>query len=132
MQCILTAIYCTAMFLNICIGPLPTSRRLQGFAVFMATVSASILKWNYSIDIAPIQIVNAFLDFEERIMSDLPTLRLAVTGRAIKVFLYLLEISLFTYPIFVFLLLRFLPCTPPFILSMFATCGRTLMEETRH
>lgn len=67
-QCLLTAIYCTAMILNIFIGPLTISGRLQGLAILISSLFAAIPRWNYSIDIAPIQTINAFLDFEEKIM----------------------------------------------------------------
>ncbi|OXA46953.1 hypothetical protein Fcan01_18363 [Folsomia candida] len=68
LQCVLTVIYAMAMFLHICIGQLTVSGRLQGVAMLLGYVMASIVKWNYSIDIAPIQVVNAFLDFEARIV----------------------------------------------------------------
>ncbi|OXA38333.1 hypothetical protein Fcan01_26814 [Folsomia candida] len=44
--------------------------------------------------------------------------------KALKTFVYLVELGGFLYPILVSLLLRFIPCTPPFILSMFTNCGR--------
>ncbi|OXA36736.1 hypothetical protein Fcan01_28491 [Folsomia candida] len=39
------------------------------------------------------------------------------------------EVGTFVFQIVLFLLLRFLPCTPPFILSMLADCGRSDAER---
>ncbi|OXA43310.1 hypothetical protein Fcan01_22039 [Folsomia candida] len=132
LQCVLTAIYCTAMFLNICFGPLTMSGRLQGFAMLLASLAAGIPRWNYSIDIAPIQIINAILDFEETIMDSLPKIPISRGTKAVKIFLFLVEVGVFSYPILVFLLLRFLPCTPPFILSMLAACERSPAMSLRY
>ncbi|OXA40852.1 hypothetical protein Fcan01_24377, partial [Folsomia candida] len=123
LQCALSAMYCTAMFANICFGPLTTSGRLQGFAIFLTCLAGTIARWNYSIDISPVQIINAFLDFEARITESLPKMPISLGTKAIKTFIYLVELGVFLYSIFVFTLLRFLPCTPPFILSMFENCG---------
>lgn len=68
LQCILTAVHCTALFLNICFGPLTKAERLQGLSIMICSLAAAIPSWNYSIDIAPIQIINAFLDFDARII----------------------------------------------------------------
>lgn len=68
LQCVLSVAYCTSMFLNITIGPLTTSGRLQGLGLFIATLASTISRWNYSIDIGPVQIINAFLDFEAGII----------------------------------------------------------------
>ncbi|OXA49645.1 hypothetical protein Fcan01_15391 [Folsomia candida] len=45
--------------------------------------------------------------------------------KAMKALICMVEPGLFSYAILLFLLLRFLPCMPPFILSMFETCGAT-------
>lgn len=68
LQCVLSVIYCVAMFLNISLGPLTTSGRLQGFGLFIACLGATMSRWNYSIDIGPMQIINAFLDFEAKVI----------------------------------------------------------------
>ncbi|OXA49640.1 hypothetical protein Fcan01_15394 [Folsomia candida] len=105
-------------------GPLTTSKRLQGFGLFIVCLVASVTKWNYSTDIAPIQIINAFLDFEERIVGSLPKIPGTMTTKAMKVIICLIEIGIFLYPLLIFLLLRFIPCTPPFILSTLQNCGQ--------
>ncbi|OXA38326.1 hypothetical protein Fcan01_26813 [Folsomia candida] len=53
-------------------------------------------------------------------------------AKAIKIFIYLVEVVAFVYPILLFLLLRFVPCKPPFILSMVATCRRVEAVWIRH
>ncbi|OXA42419.1 hypothetical protein Fcan01_22871 [Folsomia candida] len=60
---------------------------------------------------------------------DLPRLPLAMKTKAVKTFIYLLEVAIFLYPILVFLLLQFIPRTPPFILSMFQRFGPSGGEE---
>lgn len=54
--------------------------------------------------------------------TDRPNLPLTGGTRAMKTFIYFIELGTFAYPILIFLLLRFLPCTPPFLLSIVATC----------
>lgn len=68
LQGVLSVIYCAAMFLNISFGPLTLSKKLQGLVLFVACITASIARWNWTIDVGPIQIINTFLDFEEKIL----------------------------------------------------------------
>ncbi|OXA54007.1 hypothetical protein Fcan01_11608 [Folsomia candida] len=137
LQCVLAVMYCSAMFISI--GPLTMSGRLQGFALFILSLAGSISRWNYSIDIDPIQIINAFLDFEavvrvnQRFMRhfvrclgfvkifdlkfekagnfyqavglvDLPKIPISMETKALKIFVYLVESGVFSYPSLVFLL----------------------------
>ncbi|OXA48094.1 hypothetical protein Fcan01_17345 [Folsomia candida] len=67
-QCILSVLYVTAIFLNICVGPLTTKARFQGFALFLVYLLGSIMNWNYSMDMTLIQVIHTFLDFEKYIM----------------------------------------------------------------
>ncbi|OXA41533.1 Zinc finger and SCAN domain-containing protein 10, partial [Folsomia candida] len=62
------------------------------------------------------------------IIPDLPRIAVSLRTKAIKMFLVWLEVSAFLFQIIVFLLVQFLPCTPPFILSMLADCGRSDAE----
>ncbi|OXA49433.1 hypothetical protein Fcan01_15409 [Folsomia candida] len=124
-----SVVYCTAMFLNISTNShLTTSGRLQGFAPFILCLAASIARWNYSIDIGPIQVINTFLDFE----AGRPKMTISMETKALKTFVCLVEIGVFSYPILAFLLLQFIPCTPPFILSMFATSCRVEAMTLRY
>ncbi|OXA41330.1 hypothetical protein Fcan01_24061, partial [Folsomia candida] len=90
-QWVLTVAYLSAMFLNVCIGPLTMTERLQGLTIFLAFLAASIPRGNYSPNIAPIQIVNTFLDFEGGIMSELPELPPSLVAKAKKAFVCLVE-----------------------------------------
>lgn len=69
LQCILSVVYCTAQFTNLCIGPLTKMEKLQGFGFFMTYFVATMIRWNYHLDNGPGQIINTFLDFEESIAS---------------------------------------------------------------
>lgn len=69
LQCALSAMYCTSLCLNLCFGPLTTLQKLQGLVFFIAYLTASIIRWNYSLDNDPIQLIHAFLDFEATIVS---------------------------------------------------------------
>ncbi|OXA42400.1 hypothetical protein Fcan01_22900 [Folsomia candida] len=111
------------MLLNIFYGPLTLPKRLQGLVLLVTCITASITRWNWSIDVGPIQVINAFLKFEERIIKNLPFMPISMGTRTMKIFIFLIQIFEFVYAILLWILLRFLPCTPPFILSMFENCG---------
>ncbi|OXA49068.1 hypothetical protein Fcan01_16642 [Folsomia candida] len=87
------------MFLNICIGPLTTSKKLQGLALLISPLGCLITRWNYSIDVAPIQIINTFLDFEARIIDNLPKIPQSMVTKTMKTIIYLMELGIFAYPI---------------------------------
>lgn len=69
LQCILSVLYCTLFGLNLCFGPLTKIEKFQGFGFFMCYLLASITRWNYELDNGPSQLINAFLDCEETIMT---------------------------------------------------------------
>ncbi|OXA61641.1 hypothetical protein Fcan01_00721 [Folsomia candida] len=114
--------YCTSLCLNLCFGPLTTLQKLQGLVFFIAYLTASIIRWNYSLDNDPIQLIHAFLDFEATIVSGLPHVPRSLGVKAVRWFTQACELGAVILPIFVFLLLRVIPCTPPFVLSMLPGC----------
>ncbi|OXA49641.1 hypothetical protein Fcan01_15395 [Folsomia candida] len=61
--------------------------------------------------------------FGARVLTGLPKIPISMGTKAVKAFIILMEIGVVAYPVLIFLLLRFLPCTPPFILSMLELCG---------
>ncbi len=69
LQCALSVCYAMVMFANLCFGPLTMTGRMQGIGFFIVYFAATLMQWNYSLDIAPIQIINSFLNFEEEIIS---------------------------------------------------------------
>lgn len=68
-QGILSVLYTTALFLNVCRGQLSVAENFQGGIFFMVYLLGAVGKWNYSLDIAPIQIINAILDFERDVLT---------------------------------------------------------------
>ncbi|OXA40940.1 hypothetical protein Fcan01_24307, partial [Folsomia candida] len=121
-QCVLSVLYAGGMLANLCFGPLTTTGRMQGVGFFIVYFAATLMQWNYCVDIGPIQLINSVLDFERGRMSTTKPVRLSLGAKAMKIFIQIVEVSILLYPVLQFFLLRFLPCTPPFILSMFPGC----------
>lgn len=69
-QCIISLVYkyTVAMFLNLCIGPLTVPKKFQGVSFFLIYVLLLFFKWNYHLDIAPIQVVNSCVKFEKKLV----------------------------------------------------------------
>lgn len=63
-QCILTLLYVAAMFAHLCFGPLTVQRKFQGFSFFGVYVMLLNNKWNFRLDIAPVQVLNSCVKFE--------------------------------------------------------------------
>lgn len=68
LQCFLSVLYISALFLNLCFGRLTTTEKFQGLTFFMVYFAATWIKFNYSLDMAAIEVIHAFLDFEECIV----------------------------------------------------------------
>ncbi|OXA39604.1 hypothetical protein Fcan01_25764 [Folsomia candida] len=122
-QCVLSVMYIAALFLNLCFGPLTTTAKFQGFTFFMVYFVASWMKFNYSLDMAGTQVIHTFLDFEKYILKDTPTFELSLGAKIMKLFIQVAEISGFSFVILQLILLQCVPCTAPFIFSMFPNCG---------
>lgn len=67
-QCLIMLLYVVAMFLNLCVGPLTVQRKFQGFSFFAIYVILLLGKWNYELDIAPIQVINSCMQFETELV----------------------------------------------------------------
>lgn len=65
LQCILSALYCLAMFVNLCFGWLTLTAKFQGSVFFLLYLFATIARWDYSLNTDVIQVINTFLKFEE-------------------------------------------------------------------
>ncbi|OXA64115.1 hypothetical protein Fcan01_00282 [Folsomia candida] len=122
LQSVLSVVYTGAMLANICFGWLTLTERLQGFVFFSLYFFCSIQKWNWNLDIAGIQVINAFLDYEDELLADNAPPPLSLGAKMMRIFIPAGEISLPTVALLQFLLLRYVPCTPPFILSMQPNC----------
>lgn len=68
-QGILSVLYTIALFLNVCIGQRSVAQTFQGAVFFVVYLLCVVGKWNYSLDVAPIQIINAILDFERNVIT---------------------------------------------------------------
>lgn len=122
MQCLLSVGFYTAIGLNICFGPLTEFEKFLGFCFFMAYLVTSTIRWNYSLDNGPSQIIHAFLDVEATLMTNLPHLPASLETKAVQLYIKLCDVCIPAFPVLVFILLRVVPCTPPFIASMFPGC----------
>lgn len=68
LQCVLHVLYGIAMVVNLAFGNLTLHGRLQGVGLFMMYLSVIIIRWNYFLDKAGIQVVNSFIEFERVIL----------------------------------------------------------------
>ncbi|OXA43101.1 hypothetical protein Fcan01_22054 [Folsomia candida] len=85
-------------------------------------ILVTAMRWNYSLDPSPGQIINAFINFEKQILRGHPSPPTSLVTKFMRVVIPLAIISLSIVPVFQLLLLLFVPCTPPFLLSMRANC----------
>ncbi|OXA64469.1 hypothetical protein Fcan01_00363 [Folsomia candida] len=122
LQSVLSVVYVGAMLANICFGWLTLTERLQGFVFFSLYFFCSIQKWNWNLDIAGIQVINSFLDYEDELLADNAPPPLSLGAKMMRIFIPAGEISLSAVALLQFLLLRYAPCTPPFIMSMQPNC----------
>ncbi|OXA64260.1 hypothetical protein Fcan01_00206 [Folsomia candida] len=122
--CVLPTFYCFAMFLLLAFGGLSTTEKFQASAFFMLNLLACIVRWSNVIGNDAIQIINSFLAVEhstvKSVSENFGTTRLA---KAMKYFIGLIEISLPVISLLQMALFLFVPCTPPFIVSMSEECG---------
>ncbi|OXA64264.1 hypothetical protein Fcan01_00208 [Folsomia candida] len=122
-QCILATFYCFAMFLLLAFGGFPTTEKFQASVFFMLNLLACIVRWSNVIGNDAVQIINSFLAFEhstvKAVSENFGTTRLA---KAMKYFIWLIEISLPVISLLQMALFLFAPCTTPFIVSMSVEC----------
>ncbi|OXA61760.1 hypothetical protein Fcan01_00411 [Folsomia candida] len=111
-----------ALFSNICFGWLTLTERFQGFVFFSLYFFCCMQRWNWNLDIAGIQVINSFLDYEDELLADNPPPPLSLGAKMMRIFIPTAEISLPVIALLQFLLLRYAPCTPPFIMSMQPKC----------
>lgn len=62
LKCILPILYTLTLAINLIFGSFSTVQRLQGAVFLMLCVLTSTAGWNCGV--APVQVVNTFLDFE--------------------------------------------------------------------
>ncbi|OXA38431.1 hypothetical protein Fcan01_26876 [Folsomia candida] len=126
-QSVLSVSYCFALFLNLCFGPIGTRDKLQGTVFLLLILVATVARWNQGLrNNGAIQAINSFLHFEDWMFRDLSShhdVPPSLVAKATKAFLWLVEISVPLVGLFHFVLLLIVPCTPPFILSMSASCS---------
>ncbi|OXA62679.1 hypothetical protein Fcan01_00957 [Folsomia candida] len=126
LQCLLSVLYCSAMFLNLVIGPSTLIEKLKGVIFFLMYFNTTIARWNYSLDPTPIQVINSFLKYEATTLRgaqrSMPPSRSAL---AMTLYMRIVEISIIFIPGMLILILSYQPCLPPFILSMSRSCEST-------
>lgn len=68
LQCLLTLLYCTVMLLHLIYSPFTWPKRFQGSIFFIMNFILLCSRWNYGLDIAPIQVINSFVTFETTVL----------------------------------------------------------------
>ncbi|OXA39735.1 hypothetical protein Fcan01_25593, partial [Folsomia candida] len=122
-QCLLALLYCTALFTNLCLGPLTILQKLQGFPFFALYMGEVVLWWNLDLDPTYMQIINSILSLEQRsYLREVGPTPCSTRTKRMEQFIEVLAITGFLVPILQFLLLQNRPCTPPYIMSMFSEC----------
>lgn len=66
--CLLTLFYVATIFVNLAFSKLHVSLKIHGFVYFTTYCITLVGLWNFDLDIAPMQVVNSFMDFEEKIL----------------------------------------------------------------
>ncbi|OXA61761.1 hypothetical protein Fcan01_00410 [Folsomia candida] len=126
LQCVLSVVYTGAMLANICFGWLTLTERFQGFVFFSLYFFCCMQRWNWNLDITGIQVINSFLDYEDELLADNLPPPLSFGGKMMRIFIPAAEMSILVIAVLQFLLLTYVPCTPPFILSMQPKCTKTM------
>ncbi|OXA41510.1 hypothetical protein Fcan01_23664 [Folsomia candida] len=121
-QRVLSILYFTSMFLNICLGATSLVERFQGLNFLALYFMCVVTRWDVKLGNSDLQIINTFLDFEANVMKDLSNLGLSLVLRLIKLLVAICELSLLCLPILQFVLLLYAPCMSPFTLSMLPNC----------
>lgn len=112
------------MSYNLCFNSYAMTDTLVGFMFWIIYVAASIMPWNYGLNNAQIQVLNAFLELEsnggknQTIIKASSNLVPPTFVKFMKVLVCMIEFSALLLPILQMVLLTNRPCTPPFILSM--------------
>ncbi|OXA47973.1 hypothetical protein Fcan01_17292 [Folsomia candida] len=144
LQCVLSVAYTAAQFANVFFGELSLTGSFQGAAFLPLYAMATVVRWNYSGDKEPIQVVNSFLSFEKKILraklvimwstilklatnvSDLPDpSKSNMFCKLMRFFIPFAAGAFVVTIVLKFILLTFAPCTPPFLLSIVEDCGKT-------
>ncbi|OXA53697.1 hypothetical protein Fcan01_11324 [Folsomia candida] len=122
-QCCISILYSFAMFAYLLFGRLTRTEKFQGAVFFMLSLLASITRWTNIVDNDTIQVINTFLEFEKTAIIDSGrTFVISRTMKPMKFFILVVQFSLPVISILQMLLLIFIPCTPPFLMSMFPRC----------
>ncbi|OXA43292.1 hypothetical protein Fcan01_22065 [Folsomia candida] len=122
LQSIFSLLYTIATFLCVCFGRLTLTEKFQGSVFLILDILLTATRWNYSLDPSPGQIVNVFINFEKEILKGHPNPPTSLGTELMRIVVPLATISLTAVPVLELLLLLFVPCTPPFLLSMFPNC----------
>lgn len=69
LECILSLIYTVAVFLNISVGHLTLTGKCKGLAFFPLYIFGVVTRWNYSLDLGSMQVINSMLEFEMKVLS---------------------------------------------------------------
>lgn len=70
LQGILTIAYTFTMSLQLSFGSLSVQQKCQGLVFLASYLILQTTRWNYSLDIAPIQVINTFVNFENGVLAE--------------------------------------------------------------
>lgn len=68
LECILTVVYAAALIANVCLGNLTMTGKMQGAAFLPIYIFAVVTRWNYSLEVGPIQVINSMVQFENKVL----------------------------------------------------------------
>ncbi|OXA51481.1 hypothetical protein Fcan01_13507, partial [Folsomia candida] len=113
-QCALHLVYMLAMLDQFVFGKVPVRMKLQGLVFFTIYVILFTARWNWKVRIAPMQLINSFLDFEETIPADIKQEK-SFEDKALTFYLYCLQSTIPLFPVMNLILLSNNPCSLPFL-----------------
>lgn len=126
------------MTYNLYFKSLEMSAKLLGFVPWLMYFSLSFALWNFNLENTQIQVLNSFLEFESNINKGRQTILIKLRNRSypnfvkyMKLLVFSMELSSVVVPILQFVMLTYLPCTPPFLISMIpGFCGDKRQDIT--
>ncbi|OXA48789.1 hypothetical protein Fcan01_16394 [Folsomia candida] len=123
LQIVLHLMYCIAMLIHLCFGPSTVARKLQGFVFFCMYTVVLCGRWNYDVNVAPIQVINSAMEFEKKVVAGKPDWNVNLETILMKLLLQLVYYTIFAVPVAKLALILLDPCSPPFLLSMWVDCS---------
>ncbi|OXA47716.1 hypothetical protein Fcan01_17514 [Folsomia candida] len=121
LMCLIILAYMSTLLLGLIMGNHSAAARIIGIVFFM-TYCLPVGQWNYNLEMTPVQVLNAFMDFETKVLKDRENMKMSLLARAMALFMHVAHFSVIAVPMAAFALILVRPCTPPFLLSLSNQC----------